>query len=274
MRLSLNRIEAKFKELQNNKKKAFMPYICAGDPTLDLSRKLLLTLEKAGADLIEFGIPFSDPVADGPTIQKASERSLDHGTSLDQILNLVSDLRSETDIPITLMGYYNPIFQMGVEGFCQRAMEVGADGVIIVDLPPEEAEALLEAVSDCDLATIFLVAPTSTSNRIVRIAELSKGFIYCVSVTGVTGVRNVISDEVRSMVTEIRKHTGKPICVGFGVSTPDQAKRVAQIADGVIVGSAIVKVIEENLDDESAMLLNVKRFAEGLAKSVKEITVP
>jgi tryptophan synthase alpha chain len=270
----LNRIEAKFKELQNNKKKAFMPYICAGDPTLDLSRKLLLTLEKAGADLIEFGIPFSDPVADGPTIQKASERSLYHGTSLDQILNLVSDLRSETDIPITLMGYYNPIFQMGVEGFCQRAMEVGADGVIIVDLPPEEAEALLEAVSDCDLATIFLVAPTSTSNRIVRIAKLSKGFIYCVLVTGVTGVRNVISDEVRSMVTEIRKHTGKPICVGFGVSTPDQAKRVAQIADGVIVGSAIVKVIEENLDDESAMLLNVKRFAEGLAKSVKEITVP
>ena len=274
MRLSLNRIEAKFKELQNNKKKAFMPYICAGDPTLDLSRKLLLTLEKAGADLIEFGIPFSDPVADGPTIQKASERSLYHGTSLDQILNLVLDLRSETDIPITLMGYYNPIFQMGVEGFCQRAMEVGADGIIIVDLPPEEAEPLLEAVSDCDLATIFLVAPTSTSNRIVRIAELSKGFIYCVSVTGVTGVRNVISDEVGSMVTEIRKHTGKPICVGFGVSTPDQAKRVAQIADGVIVGSAIVKVIEENLDDESAMLLNVKRFAEGLAKSVKEITVP
>ena len=273
MRLSLNRIEAKFKELQNENKKAFMPYICAGDPTLDLSRKLLLTLEKAGADLIEFGIPFSDPIADGPIIQKASERSLCHGTSLNQILNLVSDLRNETNIPITLMGYYNPIFQMGVGEFCQRAADVGADGIIIPDLPPEEAETLLEAVSNCDLATIFLVAPTSTSNRIVRIAELSKGFIYCVSVTGVTGVRDVISGEVRSMVTEIRKYTEKPICVGFGVSTPMQAQQVAQVADGVIVGSAIIKVIEENLDDESAMLLNVKRFAEGLVKGVKEIVV-
>ena len=248
MRLSLNRIETKFRELQNNNKKAFMPYICAGDPTLDLSRKLLLTLEKAGADLIEFGIPFSDPIADGPIIQKASERSLCNGTSIDQVLNLVLNLRNETDIPITLMGYYNPIFQMGVDTFCERAMNVGVDGIIIPDLPPEEAEPLLE--------------------------ELSKGFIYCVSVTGVTGVRDVISVEVRSMVAEIRKHTEKPICVGFGVSTPDQAQQLAQIADGVIVGSAIVKIIEENLDDELAMLLNVERFAEGLSKGVKEIIAP
>ena len=274
MGLSLNRIETKFRELQNNNKKAFMPYICAGDPTLDLSRKLLLTLEKAGADLIEFGIPFSDPIADGPIIQKASERSLCNGTSVDQVLNLVLNLRNETDIPITLMGYYNPIFQMGVDTFCERAMNVGVDGIIIPDLPPEEAEPLLEAVSGCDLATIFLVAPTSTYKRIVKIAELSKGFIYCVSVTGVTGVRDVISVEVRSMVAEIRKHTEKPICVGFGVSTPDQAQQLAQIADGVIVGSAIVKIIEENLDDELAMLLNVERFAEGLSKGVKEIIAP
>ena len=274
MRLSLNRIDAKFIELQNNKKKAFMPYICAGDPTLDLSRELLLTLEKAGADLIEFGIPFSDPIADGPIIQKASERSLCSGTSIDQVLNLVSSLRTETDIPIALMGYYNPIFRMGVDNFCQQAVDAGVDGVIIPDLPPEEAEPLLESVFGYDLATIFLVAPTSTSDRIVKIAELSKGFIYCVSVTGVTGVRDVISSQVSSMVSEIRSHTDKPICVGFGVSTPEQAKQVAQIADGVIVGSAIVKMIEKNLDDELLMLQDVRRFAEGLSKGVKEIIAP
>ena len=270
----MNRIDAKFIELQNNKKKAFMPYICAGDPTLDLSRELLLTLEEAGADLIEFGIPFSDPIADGPIIQKASERSLCGGTSIDQVLNLVSSLRKETDIPIALMGYYNPIFRMGVDTFCQQAVDAGVDGVIIPDLPPEEAEPLLESVSGCDLATIFLVAPTSTSNRIVKIAELSKGFIYCVSVTGVTGVRDVISSQVSSMVSEIRSHTDKPICVGFGVSTPEQAKQVAQIADGVIVGSAIVEIIEKKLDDELSMLQDVRRFAEGLSKGVKEIIAP
>ena len=274
MRLSLNRIDAKFIELRNNKRKAFMPYICAGDPTLDLSRELLLTLEEAGADLIEFGIPFSDPIADGPIIQKASERSLSGGTSIDQVLNLVSSLRKETDIPIALMGYYNPIFRMGVDTFCQQAVDAGVDGVIIPDLPPEEAEPLLESVFGYDLATIFLVAPTSTSNRIVKIAELSKGFIYCVSVTGVTGVRDVISGQVSSMVSEIRSHTDKPICVGFGVSTPEQAKQVAQIADGVIVGSAIVKMIEKNLFDELSMLQDVRRFAEGLSKGVKEIIVP
>ena len=246
-----------------------MPYLCAGDPTPELTAKLLLTLETAGADLIELGVPFSDPIADGPTVQRASERALAHSISLQQILEIVENLRPQTEIPIALMSYYNPIFRMGEEAFCKAAQEAGVDGLIVPDLPPEQAQPLLEAAPKYNLATIFLVAPTSPPERMQLIASVSTGFIYCVSVTGVTGARATLSDEIAPMITELRKHTDKPISVGFGVSTSEQAKQIADIADGVIVGSAIINVIEEHMDDETKLLTAVKQFALDLASGVK-----
>ena len=246
-----------------------MPYLCAGDPTPELTSKLLLTLEAAGADIIELGVPFSDPIADGPTIQRASERALAHNISLQQILEIVRSLRERTEIPIALMSYYNPIFRMGEEAFCKAAQDAGVDGVIVPDLPPEQAQPLLAVAPRYNLATIFLVAPTSPPERMQLIASVSTGFIYCVSLTGVTGARAMLSDEIAPMITELRNHTDKPISVGFGVSTSEQAKQVAGIADGVIVGSAIVNVIEEHIDDETKLLTAVKQFASDLAAGVK-----
>jgi tryptophan synthase alpha chain len=246
-----------------------MPYVCAGDPNPEFTAKLLLTLEAAGADLIELGVPFSDPIADGPTIQRASERALTHNISLQQILEIVVTLRKQTDIPIALMSYYNPIFRMGEEAFCKAAQEAGVDGVIVPDLPPEQAQTLLEVAPRYNLATIFLVAPTSPPERMQLIATVSTGFIYCVSVTGVTGARAELSDEVAPMIKELRKHTNKPISIGFGISTPEQATQVAQIADGAIVASAIINAYEAHIDDEEKLLTMVKEFASDLAAGVK-----
>ena len=265
----MNRIDKKFQELRDQGASAFMPYVCAGDPNPELTPKLLLTLEEAGADLIELGVPFSDPIADGPTVQRASERALTHNISLQQILEIVASVRKETDIPIALMSYYNPIFRMGEEAFCEAAQAAGVDGLIVPDLPPEQAQPLLEVAPRYNLATIFLVAPTSPPERMKLIASVSTGFIYCVSVTGVTGARTMLSDEVAPMITELRKHTDKPIGVGFGVSTSEQATQVAQVADGVIVGSAIINVYEKHIDDEAKLLAAVKEFALDLAAGVK-----
>ncbi len=265
----MNRIDKKFQDLRKRNLCAFMPYLCAGDPTPELTTELLLTLESAGADLIELGVPFSDPIADGPTIQRASERALKHRISLQQILDIVSELRQKTEIPIALMSYYNPIFRMGEKLFCKAAQEAGVDGVIVPDLPVEEAQPLLEVAPQYDLATIFLVAPTSLPDRMKSIATVSTGFIYCVSLTGVTGARTTLSSEIAPMIAELRKHTDKPISVGFGVSTPEHANQVAEVADGVIVGSAIINVIEEYKDDETKLLAAVKLFASDLAAGVK-----
>ena len=265
----MNRIEAKFEQLRAEGRSAFMPYICAGDPSHEISRKLLLTLEEAGADIIELGVPFSDPIADGPTIQKASERALTNKISLRGVLDMVETLRQETQIPIALMTYYNPIFRMGEVEFCAAAHRAGVDGVIIPDLPPEEASTLLEVAPAHDLATIFLASPTSSPERMRLIASVSTGFIYCVSVTGVTGARTSLSEEVQPMIIELKKQTQKPICVGFGVSTSEQANAVARLADGVIVGSAIINVMEKHLGDKAAILSSVKEFAEELAAGVR-----
>jgi tryptophan synthase alpha chain len=265
----MNRIDKKFQTLRDQGATAFMPYLCAGDPNPELTSKLLLTLEEAGADLIELGVPFSDPIADGPTVQRASERALTHRISLQQILEIVASLRTQTEIPIALMSYYNPIFRMGEDAFCKAAQDAGVDGVIIPDLPPEQAQSLLEIAPRYNLATIFLVAPTSPPERMQLIASVSTGFIYCVSVTGVTGARAMLSGEIAPMIAELRKHTDKPISVGFGVSTPDQATQIAQIADGVIVGSAIINVVEEHINDEARLFTAVKQFASDLAAGVK-----
>lgn len=263
----MNRINQKFKNLASKGNKAFIPFITAGDPTLDITRSLILRLESAGADVIELGIPFSDPIADGPSIQKASLRALDNNTSLKDIISMVSDLN--TQIPIVLMGYYNPIYKYGVDCFVNDAVKSGVDGVIVADLPPEEASELISPAKEYGLATIFLVAPTSTPERVKLITETSTGYIYCVSTTGVTGAREKVSDTLEPMIKLIREYTDKPISVGFGVSTPDQAREVSKMSDGVIIGSAIVNLIEKYKDDPEKMLVSVEEFASSIANAIK-----
>jgi tryptophan synthase alpha chain len=264
----MNRIENKFANLASKGNKAFIPFITAGDPTLDITRSLILRLESAGADIIELGIPFSDPIADGPSIQKASLRALENNTSLKDIISMVADLRKDTQIPIVLMGYYNPIYKYGVDCFVNDAIKSGIDGVIVADLPPEEASELITPAREHGLATIFLVAPTSTPERVKLIAETSTGYIYCVSAMGVTGAREKISDTLEPMIKLIREYTDKPVSVGFGVSTPDQAREVSKMADGVIIGSAIVNLIEKYKDDPEKMLVLVEEFASSIAYAI------
>ncbi len=265
----INRIEKKFNELKIIGKKAFIPFITAGDPTLDITMSLILKLESVGADIIELGIPFSDPIADGPSIQRSSLRALENNTSLRDVIRLVSEARERTEIPIVVMGYYNPIYKYGVKKFTKVAVEAGIDGVIIADLPPEEASELIEQARQNDLATIFLIAPTSTSERIELISNVSTGYIYCVSTTGVTGVRDEISGMLAPTVNLIRQFTDKPIAVGFGVSTPDQAYKVAKLADGVIIGSAIVNIIEKHKDNHEEIVESVGDFASRLSEAIK-----
>lgn len=242
----MNRIDAKFSQLRRAGKKAFIVYITAGDPSLAATRRLVLGLEKAGADIIELGIPFSDPLADGPTIQAASQRALKKKATLNKIFALVGALRRQTDIPIVFMTYFNPVLKHGPAAFVRDCYSCGVDGVIVPDLPCEEASGLAALSRKKGVATIFLVAPTSPRARIAAAASLSTGFIYYVSLTGVTGARRALPPEVVSRCALIKSMTKKPLAIGFGVSTPAQAKALALSADGVIVGSAIVKVVEDN----------------------------
>ena len=265
----MNRIDKTFKNLVSKGSKAFIPFITAGDPSLDITHSLILKLESAGADVIELGIPFSDPVADGPSIQKASLRALENNTSLKDVIGMVTELRKETQIPIVLMGYYNPVYKYGVAEFVNDAVKSGVDGVIIADLPPEEASELTTTAIKHDFATIFLVAPTSTPERVKLISQASTGYIYCVSTTGVTGARDKVSDELAPMIKLIREYTNKPIAVGFGVSTPDQARDVAKMADGVIIGSVIVNLIEKYKDDPEKLFASVEEFASSITKVIK-----
>jgi len=241
----MNRIEKTFAKLKAGKKKALIIYIMAGDPNLETTERLVLELESAGADLIELGVPFSDPLADGPVLQRSAERSLKHKTSLTAILTLVARLRERTDVPLILMTYDNPVHKYGERRFVEDAVKAGVDGVIVPDLPMEEAGPLYNHCKRHGLDLIFLAAPTSPAARLKKIADISRGFIYYVSITGITGAQLRDLTDVRTHVAMIKKYTDKPVVVGFGISTPDQARRVAEIADGVIVGSAVVKVIEE-----------------------------
>ena len=265
----MNRIDRKFADLKAEGKKAFIPFITAGDPRLDITVSLASKLESAGADIIELGVPFSDPVADGRSIQKSSLRALKNGVSLKDVLSTVAKVRTQTQVPIAFLTYYNLIFKHGVKKFVQDAVEAGVDGTVIADLPPEEASELISAARGHDFATIFLVAPTSTPERIKLISEACTGFVYCVSLTGVTGARERISDMLAPTLRRIKEHSDKPVAVGFGVSTPDQAKEVAAMADGVIVGSAIINVIETYADEPGKLLSSVGRFAADLVQAVK-----
>ncbi len=264
----MNRIDEKFAQLDNISGKAFIPYITAGDPNLRRTRELVLALEQAGADIIELGIPFSDPLADGKTNQEAAERALKNNVTLADVINLVSELRKETKIPIVFFTYLNPVFQYGYERFAADAAKAGVDGILALDVPPEEAADLKIALDNNNIRMIFLITPTSDETRVKKITALASGFIYYVSRTGVTGATEKLSVDIEEHISLIRKHTNIPISVGFGISKPEHVARIAKVADGIIVGSAIVKKIAAGGDSDK-MIDDVKNFVSSLIKPIK-----
>jgi tryptophan synthase alpha chain len=257
------RLESTFETLRKNKQKALIAYLMAGDPGLAETEQLVLALEEAGADIIELGVPFSDPIADGPVIQQAAERALKSGTSLRKILDSVKSLRQRTEIPIVLMLYYNSIHAMGCEEFCKTASTAGVDGLIVPDMPPDEAGPLKKPADAAGLPLIFLLAPTSTTDRRKLVAKQSHGFVYYVSLTGITGSKLSNIGDIQNNIKKLRKVSGSPVAVGFGVATPEDAAQVSKMADGVIVGSAIVKRIASHQQDP-AMISHVAEFVRSL----------
>ncbi|MBM7865449.1 tryptophan synthase subunit alpha [Heliobacterium gestii] len=262
------RLAATFAALKGEGKRAFIAYVTAGDPDLETTRELVLTLERKGASIIELGVPFSDPVADGPVIQEAAGRALAAGTTLPKVLETVRQLRRETSIPIVLLTYYNPVLRFGLSRFAREAAACGVDGVIVADLPAEEGDGLRQPLDESGLALIPLAAPTSTPERIRLIAEKARGFIYCVSLLGVTGMRADLPPDAAALLERVRAMTDVPLALGFGISTAEHAAIVAPQCDGVIVGSAIVKLIAKNLDNRPQMLDEVGAFAQALAAAV------
>jgi tryptophan synthase alpha chain len=241
-----SRIETTFERLRARGERALVVYLMAGDPSLPETERLVVEAERRGADVIELGVPFSDPLADGPVIQRAGVRGLAAGTTLARVLETVASLRARVRVPLVLMTYYNPVLQFGLAAFAGAAATVGVDGLIVPDLPHEESEPLRAETEPAGLDLIHLVAPTSPPARVKAIARRSRGFIYVVALTGVTGERRELPKDLDAQVRTLRLVTTKPVCVGFGVSTPEQVATVGRIADGVIVGSAIVGAIEQH----------------------------
>ena len=263
-----SKIDRTFARLRQEGEKALIAYVMAGDPSLEVTEQLVVELEQAGADIIELGVPFSDPIADGPVIQQAAERALRSGTSLRAILSMVTGLRARTQIPLVLMAYYNSIHAFGPERFCQEAAQAGVDGLILPDMPPDEAGPLKGPAAAAGLQLIFLLAPTSTAERRTFVARQSQGFVYYVSLTGITGAKLPNLADVSKNVEKIRKVTNVPVAVGFGVATPEDAANVAAIADGVIVGSAIVKQIAAH-QQKPEMVKHVADFVRSLKNAMR-----
>jgi tryptophan synthase alpha chain len=245
------------------KRPGLVAYITCGDPSLDISREVALAAIRAGADVIELGVPFSDPVADGPVIQRASERALQHGTN---VLEVAKQLRQQSNAGLIIFSYLNPILQFGLEKFCAAAAEAGVDGALVTDLPVEEAAEYLHAMKAHKLAPVFLAAPTSPEKRLRDVAKHSRGFVYAISRTGITGARQELAGDARSLVERLRLHTKLPIAVGFGVSTPEQFAEVGSFADAAVVGSAIVQRIEQNPGRETAAVSEFISFLTGTAQ--------
>jgi tryptophan synthase alpha chain len=241
----MGRIEERFKALKKEGRKAFVVYVTAGDPDLEATANLIPVLEAAGVDIVEIGVPFSDPTADGPIIQAASQRALKQGTTLEKILAMIASLRRTSGIPIVLFGYYNPILSYGAEKFAPDAAASGVDGILVVDLPPEESDELRRCTDPAGLAFITLIAPTTDPKRARKILRGAAGFVYFISVTGVTGTAVPRTEDIRRDLVRIKRMTTLPIVVGFGISTPEQAAAIALLADGVVVGSALVRLIAE-----------------------------
>ena len=245
-----------------DKNPSLVAYVTSGDPDLATTREVILAAISSGASVIELGVPFSDPVADGPVIQRASERALKHGTSLDQVLRLAAEIREQSQsVGLIIFTYLNPILRMGLEKFCKIARLAGVDGVLVTDLPVEEAASYLAEMRKNELAPIFLAAPTSTDDRLKRIAQVSSGFVYAVSRTGVTGARKQLPEDAQTLVRRLRKYTKLPIAVGFGISTPEQFAAVGGYADAAVVGSAIVDIIEHSPGKEAQ---SVREFVQRL----------
>ena len=262
------RIQRKFRSLAEAGELGLIAYITAGDPSLEASARIVAAAAEAGADIIELGVPFSDPVADGPVIQRASERALRSGTTLASVLDLVRNLRAHTDVPLVLFSYFNPILQMGLQKFAESAASAGADGVLITDLTPEEADEYRATVQAQGLDTIFLAAPTSTDARLARIASASTGFLYLVSRTGVTGEREALPEGLPALVRRIRNFTSLPIAVGFGISPPSHVSVLGGIADAAVVGSALMAEVE-NADSVDAAVLAVATRVRALKNAAR-----
>jgi tryptophan synthase alpha chain len=234
------------------RKPGLVVYITCGDPSLEVSRDVALAAIGAGADVVELGVPFSDPVADGPVIQRASERALQHGADLAGVLDIARQIRQQSKAGLIVFSYLNPVLQFGLEKFCAAASSAGVDGVLVTDLPVEEAGDYLRAMKAHKLAPVFLAAPTSTDERLRAVAKSSRGFVYAISRTGITGTRHEVAGDAQSLVQRLRQFTKLPIAVGFGVSTPEQFAEVGQFADAAVIGSAIVQRIEQNAGREAA----------------------
>ncbi|MEE9291577.1 MAG: tryptophan synthase subunit alpha [Acidobacteriota bacterium] len=265
-RVKVGRIGAAFGRARAEGRPAIIPYIAAGDPDLGMTKKIVGALHRGGADIVELGVPFSDPIADGPVNQRAAERALKNGTSIRSVLDLCAQLRKDDAPPVVLFTYYNPIHRMGIDEFARAAAQAGVDGVLVTDLPVEEADDLDEALLESGIDLIFLLAPTSTKERIERTCARARGFIYFISRTGVTGARERLPEGLEARVRAVRKSCSLPIAVGFGISTGTQVQEVAAFADGVVVGSALVRMIEE-YSSASDLTVRVERFCRDLIPS-------
>lgn len=270
----MTRISDCFKNLEQAGRKALIPYITAGDPHPDKTVALMHTLVEGGADIIELGVPFSDPMADGPVIQAACERALLHHTSLQQVLGMVKEFRNtDTQTPIVLMGYQNPIEVMGVIEFAKGAKESQVDGILTVDMPVEQAQQELAIYNDYKLDSIFLIAPTTSAKRIKNICESSSGFVYYVSLKGVTGAGHLKQSDVHKKVSQIKKVSSLPVGVGFGIKNADDAKTIASFADAVVVGSALIRKIEKNLSNTDEMFNEVKTLIKNMRKAMDDSSI-
>ncbi|MGB5280598.1 MAG: tryptophan synthase subunit alpha [Arenicellales bacterium] len=267
----MSRIEKRFESLCNSGRKGLIPFITAGDPVSDITVPLMHAMVEAGADLIELGIPFSDPMADGPVIQKANQRALSHGTSLHDVLDMVKQFRNKDQAtPVLFMGYLNPVEAMGYEEFADAAKQAGVDGLLLVDQPPEEASEFNELLYQRDIDPIYLLAPTSTPQRMEIVSLEARGFVYYVSIRGVTGSAALDYDEIRQSISEIRKHTRLPVGVGFGINSPESAVKIGEHADAVVIGSAIVRMME-NYGGEKQIVINaVSDFLRGVRDALDE----
>lgn len=264
----MNRLDTTFESLRAEGKKAFVAYVAGGDPDFDRSLNILCELAEAGADVIELGLPFSDPLADGIVNQMAADRSLKAGGSTRGCLELIREFRKDYQTPLVLFTYLNPVFSYGYEQFHHDAAAVGADGILLLDLPPDEAEKNADLASGRGLHHIQLIAPTTPEERVARLADSAEGFIYALSRTGVTGAHGAPSEGVGETVARIKAHTQVPVCVGFGINTPEQAALVASVSDGVVVGSAIVKIIENNAKDPM-VAKKVGTFVKTLVEAIR-----
>jgi tryptophan synthase alpha chain len=248
----MSRIGERLKRVREEGRKGFVGFVTAGDPSLERTVEVAREMEEAGVDVLELGVPFSDPLADGPIIQRASERALSRGTTLARVLETVRRIRKTSEVPLLLFSYFNPLLRFGLPALAREAAAAGVDGVLVTDLPPEEAGSWLEVARAAGLDTVFLAAPTSPEERLRRVAGASRGFVYAISRTGVTGERDALSDDARPLLARIKALTREPVALGFGISTPEQVAAAAAVADAVVVGSVLVRFLEEHPDGDVA----------------------